>query len=286
MPVFDAPNIFASAVAHFRSGQLQQAERTCREILMFDPKHFDALHLLGVISSQLGRPEAAVEVLAKAVTQNGRSAECQFSMAAALYALGRMSEAAAHFRSAIALKPGYFAAHVNLGNILFLDGQLAEARAQYERALALDSRSALTLMNLGNVLLQEGKPQEAAAMYRRALASQPNYVDACTNLGIALAAQGQWEEAAAQYRRAIALAPAASEAHISLGEIADIVRSYLPDAKIGFEKESGGKEASGNYMIDNTRLVSEFGVQYRPYRDRVLQIINDIRRDNRLPPIG
>ena len=30
-------------------------------------------------------------------------------------------------------------------------------------------------------------------------------------------------------------------------------------------------------MIDNTRLVSEFGVQYRPYRDRVLQIINDIR---------
>ncbi len=73
---------------------------------------------------------------------------------------------------------------------------------------------------------------------------------------------------------------------ISLGEIADIVRSYLPDAKISFEKESGGKEVSGNYMIDNTRLVSEFGVQYRPYRDRVLQIVNDIRRDNRLPPIG
>ena len=73
---------------------------------------------------------------------------------------------------------------------------------------------------------------------------------------------------------------------ISLGEIADIVRSYLPDAKINFQKESGGKDPSGNYMIDNTRLVSEFGVQYRPYRERVLQIINDIRRENRLPPIG
>jgi nucleoside-diphosphate-sugar epimerase len=66
---------------------------------------------------------------------------------------------------------------------------------------------------------------------------------------------------------------------ISLGEIADIVRSYLADAKINFEKDSGGREASGNHMIDNTRLVTEFGVQYRPYRDRVLQIINDIRRD-------
>ena len=73
---------------------------------------------------------------------------------------------------------------------------------------------------------------------------------------------------------------------ISLGEIADIVRTNLPDAKIKFERDSGGREASGNHMIDNTRLVSEFGVQYRPYRDRVLQIINDIRRDKGLPPVG
>src|SRR5688572_3194765 len=72
----------------------------------------------------------------------------------------------------------------------------------------------------------------------------------------------------------------------SLGEIADIVRSYLPDAQINFENESGGKEASGNYMIDNSRLVSEFGVQYRPYRERVLQIINDVRRDKGLPSVG
>jgi len=73
---------------------------------------------------------------------------------------------------------------------------------------------------------------------------------------------------------------------ISLGDIADIVRGYLPDAKIGFDKETGGRAASGNLMIENARLVSEFGVQYRPYRERVLQIINDIRKDNGKPPIG
>jgi len=70
---------------------------------------------------------------------------------------------------------------------------------------------------------------------------------------------------------------------ISLGELADIVREFLPDAQITFEKETGGKELSGNYLIDNTRLVQEFGVQYRPYRERVLQIINDIRREEGLP---
>ncbi len=73
---------------------------------------------------------------------------------------------------------------------------------------------------------------------------------------------------------------------VSLGDIADIVRAYLPDAKISFDKQSGGKDASGNHMIENARLMSEFGVQYRPYRERVLQIINDIRRDNGKPAIG
>ncbi|MGE0223405.1 MAG: NAD-dependent epimerase/dehydratase family protein [Acetobacteraceae bacterium] len=72
---------------------------------------------------------------------------------------------------------------------------------------------------------------------------------------------------------------------ISMGEIAAIVRGFLPDAKITFEKETGGKGNSGNYLIDNSRLVSEFGVQYRPYRERVLQIINEVRADQGLPAI-
>ncbi len=70
---------------------------------------------------------------------------------------------------------------------------------------------------------------------------------------------------------------------ISLGDLADIVRGFLPDARIEFDKPSGGKQISGNYLIDNTRLVQEFGVQYRPYRERVLQIINEVRQQESLP---
>jgi len=32
--------------------------------------------------------------------------------------------------------------------------------------------------------------------------------------------------------------------------------------------------------------VSEFGVQYRPYRERVRQIINEVRAQEGLPPVG
>jgi nucleoside-diphosphate-sugar epimerase len=74
-------------------------------------------------------------------------------------------------------------------------------------------------------------------------------------------------------------------AAVSLGEIADIVRGYLPDAQISFGQQTGGRAASGNWMIDNSRLVQEFGVQYRPYRERVLQIINDCRADIGQAPI-
>ena len=72
---------------------------------------------------------------------------------------------------------------------------------------------------------------------------------------------------------------------ISLGDLADIVRGYLPDARISFEHETGGREPSGNFLIDNSRLVEEFGVQYRPFRQRVLQIINEVRAQENLPAI-
>ncbi len=72
---------------------------------------------------------------------------------------------------------------------------------------------------------------------------------------------------------------------ISLGDLATMVREFLPDAKITFEHETGGRERSGNFLIDNSRLVQEFGMQYAPFRQRVLQIINDVRKDDGKPPL-
>lgn len=72
---------------------------------------------------------------------------------------------------------------------------------------------------------------------------------------------------------------------ISLGDLADMVRGFLPDARVSFAQETGGRAISGNYLIDNSRLVQEFGVQYRPFRERVLQIINAVRTQEGLLPV-
>ena len=72
-------------------------------------------------------------------------------------------------------------------------------------------------------------------------------------------------------------------ATVSLGELAALVKEFLPDADIRFDNESGGRDVSGNFLIDNNRLVEEFGVQYAPLRQRVKEVINDIRSEAGLP---
>src|SRR5947199_5963582 len=68
---------------------------------------------------------------------------------------------------------------------------------------------------------------------------------------------------------------------VSLGELADIVRGFLPDAQITFAEE-GGREESGNYLVDWSRLAKEFGIEYPGLHTRVLEVINEVRQEERL----
>ena len=71
---------------------------------------------------------------------------------------------------------------------------------------------------------------------------------------------------------------------VSMGDLADIVRGFLPDADISFDAD-GGKEDSGNYLVDNSRLLGEFELEYPSLETWVRSIINDVRRDNGQPPV-
>jgi nucleoside-diphosphate-sugar epimerase len=72
---------------------------------------------------------------------------------------------------------------------------------------------------------------------------------------------------------------------VSLGELADIVRRFLPRAEITFAEE-GGREDSGNYLVDNSRLTTEFGIEFPGLHTRVLDVINDVRRQEGLPLVA
>ena len=72
----------------------------------------------------------------------------------------------------------------------------------------------------------------------------------------------------------------------SMGDLADTVRSFLPNAEITFDADEGGHELSGLYLMDNSRLVEEFEVEYAPFGQRVLETINEVRRSEGLPLVG
>ncbi|OAN48724.1 tetratricopeptide repeat protein [Magnetospirillum moscoviense] len=140
-----------------------------------------------------------------------------FNRGIALKSQGRLDEAAAAYRQAIALCPDQPAAYNNLAVILAAQGKTADAIAHYQHVLKLapDHRSAHG--NLGLALKAQGRLAEAVSCYRRALEIDPDDIGVLNNLGAALQDQARTEEAIVHLRRAVELAPHHTQALYNLG---------------------------------------------------------------------
>ncbi|MFM7674737.1 MAG: tetratricopeptide repeat protein [Synechococcus sp.] len=101
----------------------------------------------------------------------------------ALQAAGRLAEAEAAYRRALALRPSYAHPWANLSYVLRLQGRLAEAELTARRALVLQEGHAGALVNLGCALTELQCEQEAAECFRRALVLSPGHAEARHNLG-------------------------------------------------------------------------------------------------------
>jgi tetratricopeptide (TPR) repeat protein len=124
------------------------------------------------------------------------------------FAAGRLDEAEAAFREAVAADPGDAVAHLNLGSALAGQGRLDEALAELREAIRLEPGSARAHYNLGTLFASLGRDSEAVAEHREALALDPAYRSARLNLANALLRLGRCAEAVGEYRRFIAADPA------------------------------------------------------------------------------
>ena len=70
------------------------------------PRHFDALHLLGVVAYQAGNPLQAVELIGKAIEINPNSSAAYNNRGNVLQSLERLHEALDSFDHTSELKPG------------------------------------------------------------------------------------------------------------------------------------------------------------------------------------
>jgi predicted TPR repeat methyltransferase len=224
---------FEYARLQHRSGRLPEAEALYRQILTVEPRHAEALHLLGVLAGQTGRNEVAADFMRRAIALRPDHAEAHKNLGVALKAAGKIDEAISAYREAIALKPDYAEAHKNLGNALYHKGQLSDAIAAYRQAIALQPGFSEALGSLGVALRENGQSDEAVAACRHAVALKPANPEAHNNLGNALHDKGQFAEAISSYRTAIQLksdfAPACNNLGIALhanGQPEEAISAY------------------------------------------------------------
>ena len=204
-------------MALHRQGKLADAERYYGEVLQWQPDHFSALHLLGVIARQTRRTERGVALIKRAIGLNPKVAEAHISLGIALRDLQRPAEALASYDKAIVLKPDYAVAHYNRGNALRDLQRSAEALASYDTAIALKLDVAEVHNNRGNALRDLKRFEEALASYDKAIALKPDHTEAHSNRGNALTDLKRPAEALASYDRAIALKLDVAEVHNNRG---------------------------------------------------------------------
>lgn len=198
-------------------GNLAEAQRLYRHVLMIEPDNFDALHMLGVSHLQAGNAVAAVEAFDGAIRRNERSADAHFNRALALCSLKRFEAAIVSLDRVVSIEPKSSDAHNNRGLVLRELGRLPEAVESFDAAIAVAPRAIEAHYNKANALAALGNLDRAVAAYDMTLSLRPDHVMALLNRGMTLRDLRRFDDALASFDKAAALAPKSVAAHNNRG---------------------------------------------------------------------
>ncbi len=151
------------------------------------------------------------------------------------YAAQKFAEAASAYAEAVALTPGNWGYHFNLGLSLKKLDRTGEALAAFRKAVELNPESYSANKETGELLAKAGSAAEAKPFYEKAAALAPDDPDAHYNLGACLMNAGESEAAYAHFQKAVELKPDYAEAYYQLGTIL-IGRNQIPEAVTSLEK--------------------------------------------------
>jgi SAM-dependent methyltransferase len=133
----DARAAISRALDLLRSGRPHEALASCEPLFDAPLRDAEALHYLGYLAIELGRPERAVGVMERAIREQPSNAHLYNTLAIAFQRQAQPEPAVAALERAVALAPGLHEPFGNLGNSLRVLGRYAEAAACYRRAMQL-----------------------------------------------------------------------------------------------------------------------------------------------------
>jgi protein O-GlcNAc transferase len=227
--------VFQQALTLHRQSRVREAHALYEQTLRLEPRHFHALHLLGIIALQDNHAELAIEFFARAIVIDPSSVAAHVNHGAAQHERRRFGDAIASYDRAIALKPDCAEAFHNRGNALRELKHYAAAVDSYGRAVALKADYMEAYLNRGLALSALDQRDAAIASYDKAISIRPDCADPYYNRGNELHTQGSHEAAVDSYDRAIALQPGFAAAHLNRGAALVELRRYAA-ALAAFDK--------------------------------------------------
>ncbi len=161
---------FERGVRHIEEREATQAVTALREATALDSKSSVYRDTLGLVYTQLQRPDLALEQFRQAIALDPEYADAQFHAGVALAELTRWEEAVNAYRKALLLPtltvPDLV--HQNLGLALYHLGKYPDAEQALRFAISLSPDMQAAYHHLGLVLAAEARPEEARRAFTRA----------------------------------------------------------------------------------------------------------------------
>jgi predicted O-linked N-acetylglucosamine transferase (SPINDLY family) len=199
--------IIKQALQYQHAGQLQQAEQLYRKALSENPQNSEALHLLGTLALQAGKPAIAHQLIDQATKITSNIAEYWLNLGLAQSRLNQFEPAIQSIDRALQLKPKFADALYHKANVLLQYGRSEDAIQSLRQALKQRSKFPEAHYKLGTILLQQGDINQAETCYRKSLQQNPKQANLLVDLGNLLSARQQLADAVACYQRALKLQP-------------------------------------------------------------------------------
>src|SRR5579862_3908155 len=212
----------ARAAAALEAGDLAQAQRLCEAVLGADPRHVDALSLLGSVKFRQGSFAEALALADRFLAVVPGSPVALGNRGSALAAMNRRKAALASFDEAVRVHPDEatpFLARLllNRGTLLMQLTRDPEALRDIERALAITADNIDARKRRGIVLRRLKRPREALGDFGQVLAVDNRDFDALRHRAEILLELKQYRDACQSFDQALAIRQQSFEIHRGRG---------------------------------------------------------------------
>lgn len=222
-------------LGHHKAGRLGEAQECYKRVLSIDGENTDALHLLGVIGSQCGNFEPAIQFISKAISIDPGQSGYYDSLGSAFQGVKRFDEAMVCFGNAVKIDPGNAEAYNNMGTAFFDQDKLDEAADCYNKVIGIAAGHFQAVNNVGNVYRRKGKFDRAVDCYHKAIEINPAFAEGYNNIATVLRLQQKPLDAIEYYRKAIEADGKNAKFYSNLG-VSLFESGEIDEAKSCYEK--------------------------------------------------